>query len=151
MADITINNYDLLKTKLGLDSKNKLVIQFKEGASRDHAKKFFLGGEWKSENNKTFNIPGRDLFRQYLESGGYSKITSILKKSMLKRFKGTKVAQQLKEAGQEIVEDIVGFVAADKLKPENGPVYKRQKDNKPVGIYTGEMIDGLEAVYVREP
>ena len=138
-------------SKVSLDRKNKLIIQFKPGGSREHAKKFILGNEWKSADGKVFDIPGRDIFKQYLESGGYTKITDILRKSMLKRFKGVKVAQQLEEAGQDIVKDIADFVYADKLKPENGPVYKKQKLDAPVGVYTGEMIDGLEAVYVRKP
>lgn len=112
--------------------------------------KVFKAGEMPLEELPK-EIPGRDIFKQYLESGGDTKIVDILRKSMLKRFKGVKVAQQLEEAGQDIVKDIADFVYADKLKPENGPVYKKQKLDAPVGVYTGEMIDGLEAVYVRKP
>ena len=70
-----------------------------------------------------------------------------LEKALLDKVYG----QQLEEAGQDIIKDIADFVYADKIKPENGPVYKKQKLGAPVGVYTGEMIDGLEAVYVRKP
>lgn len=145
-----------IKSKLKamhLDGKNSLIIQFKPGtAGRRHAEKFIEGGTWVKPDRHDTNVPGRDIFYQYFEvANRRDRVIDILKKSMTLRFKCYNVERQLKSAGEKIIEDIVEFIKADNLKPSNAAYWRNYKNGLPTGIYTGEMINSLEAVYVREP
>lgn len=146
-----INNVRDVLIDTAIDSKNKLLITIGTGVSRQKLLGFIYGSNAMTRSGKEYKIPGRDIFRQYIENDdNYTFVVETLRKSLKYRFKRMNVKEQLETAGKEICTDIERFVREDRLKPENGPIYKKEKGNKPVGINTGELIESLEAVYVRE-
>lgn len=148
---IRINNIQDVLIDTAIDSKNKLLITIGTGISRQKLLGFIYGNDTTTRSGKEYKIPGRDIFRQYIEDDeNYTFVVDTLRKSLRYRFKRMNVKEQLETAGKEICADIERFVREDRLKPENGPIYKKEKGNKPVGINTGELIESLEAVYVRE-
>ncbi len=146
-----INNIRDVLIDTAIDSKNKLLITIGTGVSRQKLFGFIYGSNTTTMSGKEYKIPGRDIFKQYIEDDdNYTFVVETLRKSLRYRFKRMNVKEQLETAGKEICADIERFVREDRLKPENGPIYKKEKGNKPVGINTGELIESLEAVYVRE-
>lgn len=146
-----INNIRDVLIDTAIDSKNKLLITIGTGVSRQKLFGFIYGSNTATSSGKEYKIPGRDIFKQYIEDDdNYTFVVETLRKSLRYRFKRMNVKEQLETAGKEICTDIERFVREDRLKPENGPIYKKEKGNKPVGINTGELIESLEAVYVRE-
>lgn len=148
---IRINDIQCFLIDTAIDSKNKLLITIGNGISRQKLIGFIFGSNVIARSGKGYEIPGRNIFLQYIKADeNYAFVVNTLRKSFRYRFRHMNVKEQLETAGKEICADIERFVREDRLKPENGPIYKREKDNKPVGIYTGELIESLEAVYVRE-
>lgn len=146
-----INDVSGLLIDTAIDSKNKLLITIGTGISRQKVIGFIYGDNVTTRSGKEYKIPGRDIFRQYLDyDENRSFIVNTLKRSLRYRFNRMNVKEQLETAGKEICEDIEQFVRENRVKPENGPIYKKEKGNKPVGINTGELIESLEAVYVRK-
>jgi hypothetical protein len=147
--NVRISNSELFR-KISIDRRNKLIIKFGDGVSKEKVEGFFNEHEWVRPDGKTVKVPGRNIFTQYLEENT-AEVIRILKKSMALRFKKFNVKSQLEVAGMEIINDIVGYVYEGGLAPDNGQYWKSIKGDKPVGINTGEMIMSMEAEYVREP
>lgn len=148
---IRINNIEETLIDTAIDSKNKLLITIGSGISKSKLEGFFFGNIVRTANGSEYKIPGRDIFRQYIDTDeGYNYVIDTLRKSFRYRFYGENVREQLETAGKMICADITRFVMENKVRPENGPVYKKWKGDKPVGVYSGELIESLEAAYVRE-
>jgi hypothetical protein len=146
-----INNIEETLIDTAIDSKNKLLITIGDGISKSKLEGFFFGNIVRTASGSEYKIPGRDIFRQYINTDeGYAFVVDTLRESLKYRFRYMNVKEQLELAGKQICADITRFVMEDKVRPENGPVYKKLKDNKPVGVYSGELIESMEAVYVRE-
>lgn len=150
MADnVKINIGDSGLSAVTKALKSSIEVYFGPGVSKEKVKSFFTD-HTATLNNRPVKVPGRNIFKQYIEARE-DKVKDIIRKSYSVRFSGGKLDTQLKTIAEEIKKDIADWVYANNLKPSNGSIWRSIKGDKPTGVFTGEMIEALEARIVREP
>lgn len=102
-------------------------------------------------DGRDYEIPARPIFAAFTKE--YKEdIIQIIKNSYTLHFKRVKANEQFTIAANEIRTLAVTALLDGNvpITPDNAKTYKAKKGNLPPWVFTGELVESLEAEYVRK-